>query len=680
MGLLALLQWLLGCLCGWKRRAPHADGLSKPRYRDEEAQQDEDTSSEHSSSGSDGGGSGASPTGAPTACRARPTLLSPDRWRRRPTLPTVGEGVGGSSAGASAPAAADGHGGGSCHVDIARLERDRARGHPDGSSEAAETREQLSARRSRSAPMKLRNVGSLQQQLQQYEAESSTGRGEPDLGADMAAMCRGASSGGGGGGSARASRHRPRAALPGRWLQSSDVQTMAAELGLDLVARPRDAELLWIAEEALAAAEPQGWSREKALDLDGREVVVFEHWASGEQLPEHPVRTHYKELVQRTRRERRRGYHASAAGSGQPPPPPGTLKQARLQAVQGALAGELGAAVRWLGWGETSNVCEILLNAVKPKVPRALRGELSVRLGAPPHCAPRCDMALGLSLTGAEGRPLYCLSAFRHLGGLGGTSPRRVDPSGGELAAAPSPSHVTGHYTLRLEPHDGQVAGAEESAFCGKLLCGLTGRDGGGGDRSGGQGDGSQFVFCDDPANFYGWPRELGAVVVRGGERGHVHVLLPRVQPGGGTAQFRVLRPQDGMLAKFRRGDDVQHMMSLQGHLVAHRSKLEGSHAEHVSSWSLKLFSETHNSVVFAFRWREPEAMPEAAADCHAASPTGASTAAAAAPSDPYGPAVEMSFAHPLSPYQAGSLALALSHHLQFEMHRPGRGQRASSP
>ena len=134
------------------------------------------------------------------------------------------------------------------------------------------------------------------------------------------------------------------------------------------------------------------------------------------------------------------------------------------------------------------------------------------------------------------------------------------------------------------------------------------------------------------------------------------------------------------MLAKFRRGDDVQHMMSLQGHLVAHRSKLEGSHAEHVSSWSLKLFSETHNSVVFAFRWREPEAVPEAAADSHAASPTGASTAAAAAPSDPYGPAVEMSFAHPLSPYQAGSLALALSHHLQFEMHRPGRGQRASSP
>ena len=94
---------------------------------------------------------------------------------------------------------------------------------------------------------------------------------------------------------------------------------------------------------------------------------------------------------------------------------------------------------------------------------------------------------------------------------------------------------------MRLEPHDGQVAGAEESAFCGKLLCGLTGSGGAGGQADGSpsnpspnpdpspspspspspnpnpaQADGSQFVFCDDPANFYGWPRELGAVVVRG--------------------------------------------------------------------------------------------------------------------------------------------------------------------
>ena len=268
MGLLSLLQWLLGCLCGWLRRTSHADGLSKPRYRDEENQQDEDTSSEHSSSSSEGGGSGASPTGAPTACRARPTLLSPDRWRRRPTLPTVGEGAGGSSAGASAPAAAECHGGGSCHVDIARLER-RESWQPNGSSEAAEAR---SARRSRSMPMKLRNVGSLQQQLQQYEAESSTGRGDPDLGADMAAMCRSASgSGGAAGGSARASRHRPRAALPGRWLQSSDVQTMAAELGLDPAARPHDAELLWIAERR---GERQA-GRCKCVSRKWREGVAF---------------------------------------------------------------------------------------------------------------------------------------------------------------------------------------------------------------------------------------------------------------------------------------------------------------------------------------------------------------------------------------------------------------------
>ena len=57
---------------------------------------------------------------------------------------------------------------------------------------------------------------------------------------------------------------------------------------------------------------------------------------------------------------------------------------------------------------------------------------------------------------GHEGRPLYALSAFRHLAaGRGGGSGGR---EGGHGEA--SPSHVTGHYTVRLEPHDGQVAGA----------------------------------------------------------------------------------------------------------------------------------------------------------------------------------------------------------------------------
>jgi hypothetical protein len=152
---------------------------------------------------------------------------------------------------------------------------------------------------------------------------------------------------------------------------------------------------------------------------------------------------------------------------------------------------------------------------------------------------------------------------------------------------------------------------------------------------------------------------------------------LERVQPGGGTAQFRVLRPQDGMLAKFRRGDDVQHMMSLQGHLIAHRSRGDRGPP---TSWALKLFSETHGSVVFAFRMRCAEYGAEADVT-EPASPEGQHgppqqstppAAASAAPSDQYGPAVEMSFAHPLSPYQAGCLALAIAHHLEFAMHRPG--------
>lgn len=662
MGLLSLLQWLLGCLCGWRRRTPHVDTLSgKPRYPQQQ-QQDEETSSEASSTSS---GEGGSPSTHPTACRRASSLLSSDRWRRRPLLPTVGEGAGGSTAAASAPAAADSS---SCRVDIERLERERH----GGTEEHEESVRERGARRSRSAPMKLR--GSLQQQLQQFESAQQSQSGDPDLGADMAALCRSAShTGGHTGCSARASRPRPRAALPGRWLQSSDVQQLAAELGLDLVA---DAEILWIAEEAatLSAAEPAGWSRERGIDLEGHEIAIFEHWASGEQLPEHPVRAYYKALVKRARADRRRDHHselvspvsASKAGGGSATPSqPSTLKVARASAVQNALEGELASAVRWLGWGDTSNVCEILLNAVRPRIPRALRAELQVNLGPPPHCAPRSDLTLGLT---QDGRPLYCLSAFRHLGNV-------------------ASSHVTGHYTVRLEQHDegggGGGSSSEESAFCGKLLCGLA------------QSDGSQFVFCDDPANFYGWPRELGAVVIRGGERGHVHVLLPRVTLSGAAAQFRVLRPQDGMLAKFRRGEDVQHMMSLQGHLMRHVTdpqppvtpggERRGDAGAQGESWTLQLFSETHGCVVFACRWRDlslastagtPPATPTVRSARLGGSPQPQPPhPPPPSPSSDFGPGMDMSFAHPLSPYQAGCLALAISHHLQFEF--PGRARAA---
>ena len=57
---------------------------------------------------------------------------------------------------------------------------------------------------------------------------------------------------------------------------------------------------------------------------------------------------------------------------------------------------------------------------------------------------------------------------------------------------------------------------------------------------------GTRYTFCDDPSNFYSWPRELGAVVVSGE---NLVALLPRVHPSGAAAQFRVLREDDGRLA-----------------------------------------------------------------------------------------------------------------------------------
>ena len=139
---------------------------------------------------------------------------------------------------------------------------------------------------------------------------------------------------------------------------------------------------------------------------------------------------------------------------------------------------------------------------------------------------------------GAEARREYALSAFRHKG--------RAEDGG--------PSADGGcHYNVRLQPQDGAVAPGGET-FCGKLLCSA---------------DGTRYTFCDDPSNFYSWPRELGAVVV---SEENLVVLLPRVHPSGAAAQFRVLKQEDSIIARFFAGQARQHLSLLSGPWATKRS------------------------------------------------------------------------------------------------------------
>lgn len=82
----------------------------------------------------------------------------------------------------------------------------------------------------------------------------------------------------------------------------------------------------------------------------------------------------------------------------------------------------------------------------------------------------------------------------------------------------------------------------------------------------------SQFVMCDDPRNEYGVPRELGAVLMRGAL---LRVIIPRVHVDRTVAQFPVRAQADSILARYQQGEDLRHMMMLDGTILEGRLTLK---------------------------------------------------------------------------------------------------------
>ena len=159
------------------------------------------------------------------------------------------------------------------------------------------------------------------------------------------------------------------------------------------------------------------------------------------------------------------------------------------------------------------------------------------------------------------------------------------------------------HYNIRFRPHELVVAG---ETFCGRVECSP---------------DGTRCRFCDDPSNFYSFPRELGAVTIADDQ---MCVLLPRVRADGSAAQFRVLRAEDGIIARWFAGHAREHLMLLSG------------------AWATKRGGEV------ALRYLNPEQELEDDVVFRAKESAGA---------------LSISFRHPLSPFQGFAIAVALVHH-----------------
>ena len=102
-------------------------------------------------------------------------------------------------------------------------------------------------------------------------------------------------------------------------------------------------------------------------------------------------------------------------------------------------------------------------------------------------------------------------------------------------------------------------------------------------------------------------------------------VLLPRVHPNGAAAQFRVLREEDGIIARFFANTAREHLMLLSGPWATKRSGGE----------------------VQLVHLNGPEDVVFRAKELHGA--------------------LAIQFRHPLSAYQAFGIALSLVHHAQVQ-------------
>ena len=111
-------------------------------------------------------------------------------------------------------------------------------------------------------------------------------------------------------------------------------------------------------------------------------------------------------------------------------------------------------------------------------------------------------------------------------------------------------------------------------------------------------------------------------------------VLLPRVHPSGAAAQFRVLKQEDGIIARFFAGQARQHLSLLSGPWATKRS---GGEVQLVLLSSASSGGGDNQRDEVVFRAREVQGT------------------------------LTISFRHPLSAYQAFCLALALVHHAQVQ-------------
>ena len=171
----------------------------------------------------------------------------------------------------------------------------------------------------------------------------------------------------------------------------SDVLEYAEYLGMDI---KEDAHLLWIADEALQAPEPQGWEQR----LDPKGGVYYYHPTTGMSLNQHPLDHHYQQFYMQMKAQ----YDAMYQGQkGQPPaagtpgaPPTSEPAEAPMTPTAVTLPATASPSVGSLDGGKKKGLLQKmgLVGTKKPTGPTEEMYQLTVELR-------RQQDGLGIGLT-----------------------------------------------------------------------------------------------------------------------------------------------------------------------------------------------------------------------------------------------------------------------------------------
>jgi len=329
-----------------------------------------------------------------------------------------------------------------------------------------------------------------------------------------------------------------------------DILEYAVYLGMDPTV---DQDLLWIAEEALMAPDPPGWTEM----LDPRGLLYFYNETSGQSSRQHPLDEHYQNLYLKMKMQKAvTGVTGGGGGSN------ATLTTDELQQRREQLASEFATANSLGISPELQGTMTSISQALSLSTPRSTqvlhekfgisKPDTDVRalLINPARWADPTPSMNQTQLTceGASGlfpRHVLLLCLSENYKAFAFSATKRVNSSRTEFVVS-----------LDQEPEAAAAAGA---SFAGRLRTNQKSQE---------------WVMHDDSNDPYGIKtgqprRELGLIVYKKNMLGPILVdlVIPRVRKDGACAQFRPHTPEEAMLQLFKAGR-VDHMYVLRGQIV----------------------------------------------------------------------------------------------------------------